>query len=162
MGLPTLRFAAFRQPHITALFMTKKIPKKIDRPGLDKYGRSELHYAAAEKDLRKVSSLLSEGLDINAKDDDGRSPLHFATQTDSIEVVSKLLSAGANVNAADANGNSPLSNAVFNSRGKGEIINLLRHAGANSYEENRHGISPISLARSISNFDVAQFFNDLP
>ena len=42
------------------------------------------------------------------------------------------------------------------------MIRLLREAGADPFTENRHGVSPVSLARSIENHDVAQFFSDLP
>ena len=28
--------------------------------------------------------------------------------------------------------------------------------------KNRHGVSPVSLARNIANYDVAQFFTDVP
>jgi hypothetical protein len=48
------------------------------------------------------------------------------------------------------------------SRGLGEVIVLLRAAGADPYAKNNSGNSPISVARSIANFPVAQFFSDLP
>jgi ankyrin repeat protein len=48
------------------------------------------------------------------------------------------------------------------SRGQGEVIELLREAGADPYAENKTGNSPISVARSIANFSIAQFYSDLP
>lgn len=44
---------------------------------------------------------------------------------------------------------------------EGEMIALLRRAGADPLRENHHGVSPLSLARDIGNYDVAQFFSDL-
>lgn len=142
--------------------MAKKQPKRSERPGVDRMGRTPLHYAVAEGNEQDVSRLLNEGVDVNARDDNGWSPLHFAAQANSAALASRLLSAGAEVDALDANGNSPLSSAVFNSRGDGELIAVLRLAGANPHVENEYGVSPISLARTISNYDVARHFNDLP
>jgi ankyrin repeat protein len=44
---------------------------------------------------------------------------------------------------------SPLSKAVFYSHGRGELIHLLRGAGADPRHENRHGVSPLALALTI-------------
>ncbi len=137
-------------------------PKRENRPGVDRMGRSPLHYAAAEGDAVQVRQLLSSGLDASLADDEGRTPLHFAAQSNSVEVAAELLDAGAVVDAVDQHGNTPLSDAVFNSNGRGELIRLLRARGANPHHSNNHGISPLSLARTIANFDVRQFFNDLP
>jgi len=48
------------------------------------------------------------------------------------------------------------------SRGQGEVIALLRSAGADPYAKNNAGVTPVSVARSIANFPVAQFYSDLP
>src|SRR5471032_2689212 len=106
--------------------MTKKQPKKLDRPGVDRMGRTPLHYAAAEANLQDVIRILRDGADVNARDDNGWSPLHFAAPANSAPVAQLLLSAGAEVDSIDANGNSPLSKAVFSSAGNGELIFLLR------------------------------------
>jgi ankyrin repeat protein len=72
-----------------------------------------------------------------------------------------LLDAGAEVDAVDAHGATPLWRAVFDSNGRGELVVLLRERGADPHEENRHGSSPLGLARTIGSFDVAQYFRDL-
>jgi len=66
------------------------------------------------------------------------------------------------VDPQDSHGNTPLSTAVFNSRGNGELIKLLREHGADPYLKNNHGVSPLGLSRNIANYGVAQFFRDLP
>ena len=73
-----------------------------------------------------------------------------------------LIAAGAPVDLRDSNGNTPLWRAVFSSRGDGAVIKLLRDAGADPYAENASGVTPRALARTIANFDVTQFFSDLP
>lgn len=141
--------------------MAGKKPKQSARPGLDGFGRTPLHYAASEARLDALVELLSQGLDPNAIDDNGWTPLHFAAQANSATCVSALLAAGATTSVADSNGNSPLLRAVFSSRGEGEVIRLLRAAGADPLHENSAGVSAVSLARMISNYPVAQFFVDV-
>ena len=142
--------------------MTAKHPKKKDRPGVDVYGRTPLHQAAADGNAALCNELLSSGSDPNVQDDNGWSPLHFAAQASSPEVTELLLQASANTALRDSHGNTALSKAVFSSKGKGIVITLLRNAGADPLAINNSGVSPLILARSISNFNVSQFFSDLP
>jgi ankyrin repeat protein len=141
--------------------MARKQPRKKPRPGVDEYGRTPLHYAAAEGNASLVEELLRSGADVNAQDDDGWSPLHFGAQAGSTSVVAVLLGAGADVALRDRFGNTPLFRAVFCSRGEGGVIHLLRKAGADPDSPNNSGVSPLKLARTIANFDVARLFSDL-
>jgi len=142
--------------------MTKKTPKKKPRPGVDEYGRTPLHYAAGDGDSRRVEDLLRAAADPNAQDDDGWTALQFAAQSRSAACTRALLAAGARVDLPDSHGNTPLSTAVFNSRGDGAVIVLLREAGADPRAANKHGVSPVKLARTVANYDVARFFADVP
>ena len=142
--------------------MSAKHPKRKERPGIDRAGRTPLHYTAADSDAGRVGQLLASGIDAGAPDDDGWTPLHFAASSNAADVITILLDAGAPVDPRDANGNTPLLKAVFNSRGNGDVIRLLRVRGADPYAQNSHGVSPLKLARTIANYDVRQFFNDLP
>ena len=128
---------------------------------LDKYGRSNLHYAALDGDVDAVRRLIEDGQDVSLPDESGWTPLHFATQSGRPDVASCLIDAGADVEAPDEHGNTPLHRATFESKGNGEMIAMLRNAGANPLQRNKHGVSPVSLARSIGNYDVAQFFVDV-
>jgi len=129
---------------------------------LDQYDRSDLHYAAHEGDSLRATELIKLGVPVSSADSKGWTPLHFAAQANSPDIIRLLLEAGAEVDAKDSYGNTPLWRAVFASRGKGESILLLRKSRADSYLENNYGISPLSLARGIANYDVAQYFDDLP
>jgi ankyrin repeat protein len=142
--------------------MTRKTPKKKPRPGVDVYGRTPLHHAASDDDGRRAEDLLRAGADPNAQDDNGWSALHFAAQSRSVSCARALLVAGAGVDLPDGNGNTALSTAIFSSRGDGELILLLREAGANPRAANKYGVSPVSLARSVANYDLARFFADVP
>ena len=142
--------------------MVNKRPKRSPRPGVDEYGRTPLHYAAADSDATLVRTLLKEGAPVFVADDDGWTPLHFAAQSNAVEVAEVLLDAGAPVDALDSNGNTPLWRATFSSQGRGDLVSLLRARGADPGRSNLNGISAKELARSIRNHDVAQFFSDLP
>jgi len=95
--------------------MTAKHPKKKDRPGVDRTGRTPMHYAALDGDLAQVRRLLAGGADPSAADDEGKTPLHFAAKGQHATVAQALLVAGADVDARDSHGNTALSNAVFKS-----------------------------------------------
>jgi ankyrin repeat protein len=128
---------------------------------LDEFGRSDLHYASAEGDASRVRQLLARGLSADLADVNGWTPLHFAAQARSVAVAVLLLDAGAPVDATEEHGNTPLFTAVCNSRGEGELIELLRANGADAFHSNHHDQTPVGLARLISNYDIARHFADL-
>jgi ankyrin repeat protein len=138
--------------------MAGKQPKRRRRAGVDEYGRTPLHYAAAEGDVRKAREILHNGADPNAQDDNGWSPLHFAAQAQSVAVATLLLAAGANLELRDSFGNTALWRAVFNYRGNGETVTLLLSSHADPCAPNDSGVSPVALARRIGNYDVRKFF----
>jgi ankyrin repeat protein len=128
----------------------------------DSMGRSDLHYAALENDDSTVVALILEGHDPNAADQAGSTPLHFAAQSGAVRAAEALLDHGATVDPTDRHRNTPLWTAVFNSRGNGELIRLLRSRSADCLHRNESGKTPVDLARTIANFQVARFFEDLP
>ncbi|MES2841980.1 MAG: ankyrin repeat domain-containing protein [Pseudomonadota bacterium] len=127
----------------------------------DKQGRTPLHYAAGDGNAAEVRRLLKAGADANHQDANGWSPLHFAAQASSAECTDALLGSGASPSLQDSHGNTALFRAVFASKGEGDVIMLLRRAGANPRTKNAHGVSPASLARTMANFNVAVHFADL-
>ena len=129
---------------------------------LDREGRSDLHYAARDGDLAAVEKLVASGADVNLQDKRGWAPLHFAAQARSEEVTAYLLEHGASIDPEDVHGNTPLSTATFNCRGEGAVIRALRAAGADPKKKNKHGVSALSLARTVANYNIAQFYDDLP
>lgn len=127
----------------------------------EEHGRTALHAAAGRGDLPEVCKLIASGADPEAADADGFTPLHLAAGQFHVSVAAALLEAGADVNRRNRFGNGPLFVAVFNSRGRGEMIKLLRSSGADPHAANASGQTPVGLARLIANYDVAQFFADL-
>ncbi|HEX7492491.1 MAG TPA: ankyrin repeat domain-containing protein [Candidatus Limnocylindrales bacterium] len=129
--------------------------------GRDRAGRTLLHYAALSDDLGAATHLVDLGADPNAADQAGFTPLHFAAQEGSLTVAGLLLELGADANAEDRFGNTPLWTAVLNSRGRGDLILLLRERGADPFRTDKHGRTPLDLAQTIANYSVAQWFADV-
>ncbi|MBT2502387.1 ankyrin repeat domain-containing protein [Curtobacterium sp. ISL-83] len=119
-----------------------------------------MHDAALQNNSTGALQLIAAGAVVDAPDYLQFTPLHFAAQEFSVEVATILLDAGAQVNARNVYGNNPLFTAVFNSRGRGELVQLLLSRGADAAAVNNAGQSPIGLARLIGNYDVLQFFED--
>jgi ankyrin repeat protein len=136
--------------------MAGKQPKRKPRADVDRMGRAPLHYAALQGDAARVRELLAAGADPSSADDNGWTPLHFAAQEQRLETVRILIATGASVDAQDAHGNTPLSRAVFNSRGKGDVIRLLRQSGADPYLKNNHHVS--STAQDYGHLQRTRFF----
>jgi uncharacterized protein len=88
--------------------------------------------------------------------------VHFAAQEGAAFVAEFLLDAGADVDATNVYGNTLLFVAVFNSRGRGDVIELLRARDASPFHVNNAGQTPVGLARLIGSYDVSRFFADLP
>ncbi len=136
--------------------MTGKVPKKLDREGMDRYGRSPLHYACLEGNLDEVKQRIADGALINMQDDNGLTPLCFAVQDKRYEIIRLLLSLEADTNLLDAHGNGVLWAATIGTKKNTftedlTIINLLLLHGANPHQLNKYDNSPYKLANEIAN-----------
>jgi uncharacterized protein len=123
----------------------------------DTEGRTPFLNAVIEDNIPIVKTLLAHGANIHVQDKAGYSALHFAAQFQSIEMTKLLIEKGSIVDAVDVYGDTPLWRAVFNSRGRGEIIQILLSGGADKNRKNNHGISPLDLANNIGNYDVKKY-----
>ncbi len=137
----------------------------------DKFGNNILHYYLkhvkdlAYKPADMLNLFLENGININDCQKSGKfgyAPLHLAVILNSKDVFDVLTDKKADPDVADENGNTPLFYAVFNflkDPAKYEYyIKQLLKAGANPNLNNKHGVSPLNLARQIANADVRKFF----
>ena len=125
----------------------------------DEDGRTPLMEAVIDNNVEIVKLLIHHGADVNQQDFLGEtSALHFAAQNNSSELVGILLENQVEVDLEDLNGNTPLSDAVFNSRGEGNVIKLLLLHGGDKNKKNKHGVSPLNLADSIANYNIIKYF----
>jgi ankyrin repeat protein len=99
----------------------------------------------------EITQLLADGrLDLDAVDDDGRTPLHQAIDLGSEDLAVSLVRAGADVHRRDRWGNTPLWRAVFHAPGTDTLIGVLLEHGADPCARNNHDVSPIDLARKMT------------
>jgi ankyrin repeat protein len=124
---------------------------------LDRDGRSPLFISVKDGRLDISSDLIDAGANVNAHDNNLETPLHFAAREHQMASANLLLQHGAHVDAQDSHGNTALSQAVFDSKGRGEMIALLLTHSADKHLKNKHGVSPDELAHSIANYEVSKF-----
>lgn len=123
-------------------------------------GRTELHTAAHENDAALVDRLVDDGADVDAQDSGGFTPLHFAAEYSSVEAARRLLHHGAKVDLTNMHGNTPLFGAVYNAKGRTDLIELLLEHGADPDSVNKHEQSPRGLADLLGDQDAARLFGD--
>jgi carbon storage regulator CsrA len=121
---------------------TRAAPEKLGQGG-----RTQMHNAVIDHRRVRIAELIAAGADVNRKDNSGSTPLHFAAQEQDVEIAGMLIEAGAEVDAKDKSGNTPLWRAVFDYRGDGGLIVLLRSKAADASIQNNKGVSPVGLAR---------------
>ena len=128
-----------------------------DVDDVDRDGRTSLFISVMDGRLDISSDLIDAGANVNAHDNNLETPLHFAAREYQIASANLLLQHGAQVDALDSHGNTALFRAVFDSKGRGEMITLLLAHAADKHLKNKHGVSPDELANSIANYDVKKF-----
>ena len=138
--------------------ITSHLSKGLSLDLADSGGRTLLMQAVIDRALNIAEFLIKMGANINLRDIRLWTALHFAVQNGDLQMTKLLVENGAEVNASDVAGNSVLARAVFSSKGKGDVIKYLLRHDADINQANNFGITPIGLARSISNYDLAQYF----
>ncbi|KAH9044037.1 hypothetical protein EDB83DRAFT_2227789, partial [Lactarius deliciosus] len=101
-----------------------------------------LHQATWRGHVGVCRMLLEHNADVNSRSDEGRVPLHRASenshdQGDYPGVVRVLLEYGADVDVKDSRDATPLD--LASSRGRTQIVRLLRNHGANVGTEDKEG-----------------------
>lgn len=129
--------------------MTVRASYENHRDSVDELGRTKLHYAANIGATAKIKLLLDEGIDIDVQDDIGWTALHFAAQNNKFETIALLLAHKANPNLHDNQGNGPLWTAAMNAKGKYQGILSLLKAHADPQHKNKHGRSPLYIAKTL-------------
>ena len=113
--------------------------------------RTAIIWASFFGQIKILEWLIKKGANVNHQDKIGYSSLHFCGQEQNIEVAKILLENGANPNILDKHDNSPLWTAIFNSKGKFELVELLRINNADPNQKNKYGRSPNDM--TISTYD---------
>ncbi len=101
--------------------------------------------AIAKGDLKKIESLLKQGVNPNIRDKDGKTPLHNAAYLGHVAVAKLLLEHGADIHARDNANWTPLHWAAY--KGHFDVARLLLERGADPTVKNRDGKTPLDLAK---------------
>jgi ankyrin repeat protein len=98
--------------------------------GADAAGDLRLIEAVRAKNAERIRVLITERVDVNARQGDQATALHWAAHLDDGPTVDLLLRAGAKADVADDTGATPLYLACVN--GNADIVTRLLDAGANA------------------------------
>jgi ankyrin repeat protein len=123
----------------------------------------QLWNAVMAGNAARVTSLLQDGADGNARDASGATLLMTAAGSGNLEVVNALLAAGVDVNAVDERGWGALTKAVYNAeldRGFPDVAQALIEAGANIEATIAYGVRPLMLAAGYGEAEVVQVLLD--
>ncbi|KAI6653204.1 Tankyrase-1-like [Oopsacas minuta] len=131
----------------------QRLPLTLETPSADTLGKSknsalelQLFEASRRGEMTKIQKLVSQQIDINAKDMNGRksTALHFAAGFGRRDTVECLLSNGAQVNTKDDGGLIALHNAC--SFGHVEVVTCLLEHGADPNSRDKWGYTPLHEA----------------
>ncbi|CAE7674428.1 ANK3 [Symbiodinium necroappetens] len=105
----------------------------------DRFGRTLVHYAAANGHGNILSELLADAadVDVDAKDRSQQTPLHLASARGHAHLVQQLLDRNASWNVSDLLLRRPLHYAAM--FGHLDVIKLLMNAGADYFAEDLDG-----------------------
>jgi ankyrin repeat protein len=103
-----------------------------------------IHSAARNGKLNRVSTLLNRGVSVNARNAYGFTPLHKAASGGHVNVVKELLKRGAHVNPRTHQGYTPLHFGYLHPR----VIHTLIKAGANPKYRNINGTSVYNFVQN--------------
>ncbi|KAM5471326.1 hypothetical protein MauCBS54593_003666 [Microsporum audouinii] len=118
---------------------------------------SALHIAVSYGHIEIVSLLLAQKkIKVDMSDAEGRTPLWLASSDGHLEIAKMLLSTGrVDIRRKTITGRNLLWFAA--SEGRMDMVCLMREAGADPFEADNNGISPIIAAEEEGRLDVVLF-----
>src|SRR3984957_19558619 len=120
---------------------------------------ARLSQAARRGDHSAITTLLSQGVDIDGAQGDGSTALHWAALNDDLETAKSLLAAGANVKVTTREvGITPLFMACTN--GNAPIVEVLLKAGADANSVKANGTTALMLAAASGNSQAVKILLD--
>lgn len=131
--------------------LNELIAAGADINDVDGDGRTPLMHAVLDSDPDPffVRGLLENGAAPDAADGlQHWTALHFAAQANATAIVRLLLETGASVDPQDVFGNTPLWRSIMAPIPSADMVALLLRAGADPTLRNRHGVSPLALAKT--------------
>ncbi|MGA2879318.1 MAG: ankyrin repeat domain-containing protein [Bryobacteraceae bacterium] len=117
-------------------------------------GGDDLIRAVKAGDATAVSSMIKQGVDVNAPEANGTTPLHWAVYQRDAALVKRLIAAGAKVSVVNQFGSTPMQEAAVT--GDAEIIKMLLAAGADVESANAQGQTALMVVARTGKVDAAK------
>jgi ankyrin repeat protein len=114
--------------------------------------------AAKNADMAKVSTLLKQRVDVNARQGDGTTALEWAVEHDDLPMAKLLIAAGADVKVVNTYGMSALTSACINANPA--MVEMLLKAGADPNTVFSEGETAIMTAARTGNVQVVKLLFD--
>lgn len=127
----------------------KAIFTQSEKNQINDFKQTLLHIAIAYNSDEIAKILLDADINIGAQDNKGQTALHYAAVYHNTYIAQLILSMGGNPNIKDIYGNNSLWTAVFNARGKYDIVKLYIFYGADEGSKNNVGKTSIDFAKQI-------------
>jgi len=127
-------------------------------PVVDRFGRTQLWWAAKDGRLEDVERMLKAGANPNAADLDGETPLHAAARWGQVAIAEALLLHGADPGAEALYGATPLHVSVAQAQVGTARVLLQRGASANAHD--LFGKSPLHDAALRGNRELVVLLLD--
>jgi hypothetical protein len=116
----------------------------------------ELYVADGNVYRTKILTLVTQGVDVNARGDNNWTLLHCAARSGHLEVCEKLIQQGAEIDARSKATNTPLHFAVWH--GHTAIVKFLLDRGAEIDARDNDGYTPLQWAAVYGGAEYAQLF----
>jgi hypothetical protein len=127
-------------------------------PGSDRFGRTELWWAARDGRIDTVKRLMAAVENPNARDMDGQGPLHAAARGGHAAVVELLLTYGADPNLRDRYGTTPLHVGV--EAAHAHTARLLLNGGSDVNARDLFDMTPLHQAALAGDRELAVLLLD--
>jgi hypothetical protein len=124
--------------------LVSPVPAQRPRVFAGQRGKTELHLASRDGDIRAIARFASGPEFLNAGDDDGWTPLHVAAFYGQTEAVKALVWFGAEVNRSGEDGTTPVYVAAH--EGNESTVRVLASLGADINAATSNGWRPVHIA----------------
>ncbi|MEN9450584.1 MAG: serine/threonine-protein phosphatase 6 regulatory ankyrin repeat subunit isoform [Pseudomonadota bacterium] len=119
----------------------------------------QLHEAASDGDIEKISMLLDASVDINSKNIAGETSMHIAARMGHDGIIEMLLEKGALINSINIEGETPL-HIVAQTNHISTLQKLLTAEGVDINRQDKEGNTGLHLAGRLGNPDMLKQFFD--